>query len=168
MPDPQRVNLVAACAVSVACGWNLTAVGAVADPLATHYGASLGTIGLLGSGLWLTHALVQAPAGEAADRAGVRIVGLVSVGLLLLTNLVALLVGDVVVLGVLRVVTGLGCGTTMVTASLRSQPTGPVGQGAVGGAVSAGAALAVATGPLFEDAIGWRAPYVGGAVLAAV
>lgn len=167
MDHAARPDVIAACAVSVACGWNLTSVGAIAGPLARHYDASLGAIGLLGSGLWLSHALVQAPAGLAADRLGVRRVALSAMALLLVLNVAALAATSIPALGVVRTLTGLGCGATMVAASLRAQPAGAVGQGAIGGAVSAGAALAVALSPLLERAIGWCAPYAGGAVLAA-
>ncbi|MCW3013254.1 MAG: putative sugar transporter, partial [Solirubrobacterales bacterium] len=146
MRASERANIAAACVASVACGWNLTSVGAVAGPLADHYDASLATIGLLGSGLWLTHALVQAPAGEVLDRVGVRRVAVCAMTLLLVTNLAGLVVGSVALLAVVRALTGVGCGATMVAASLRARPAGAAGQGAIGGAVSAGAALAVATG----------------------
>jgi len=166
--DSRPANLVAACVVSVAAGWNVTALVAVADPLAAHYGTSLANVGLLGSALWLTHALLQAPAGELIDRVGLRRVGFAAMGLLLATNLLALVVEDVGALAVLRLVTGAGCGATMVAASLRVRPLGARGQGAVGGAVSAGGALAIAAGPALVDGLGWRAPYLGAIVLACV
>ncbi|PTL60793.1 hypothetical protein C7Y72_10445 [Paraconexibacter algicola] len=159
-------NVTAACVVSVAAGWNITAVGAVADPLAAHYDASLSAIGLLGSALWSTHALLQAPAGALVDRVGARPVAAGAAGLLLAGNLAALLVEGVAAVALLRLLTGAGCGATMVCASLRVRAAGARGQGAVGGAVSAGGALAVATGPALVDVVGWRAPYVGGVVLA--
>lgn len=166
MRESGPANLVAACAVSVVAGWNVTCVGAVADPLAAHYDASLATVGLLGSALWLTHALLQAPAGLLADRVGLRSVGLGAMGLLLVTNLLALAIGDVAPLVVLRLVTGVGCAATMVCASLRVRSLGARGQGAVGGAVSAGGALGVAAGPALLEVVGWRAPYLGAIVLA--
>ena len=56
--------------------WNVSNVGAVADPLADVYGTSLAVIGLLTTALFLTHLASQLPAGIWSDRFGPHRVGL--------------------------------------------------------------------------------------------
>ena len=59
--------------------WNVSNVGAVADPLADAYGTSLAVIGLLTTALFLSHLASQLPAGIWSDRCGPHRVGLVKV-----------------------------------------------------------------------------------------
>ena len=56
-------------------GWNVANTGAVADELAHAYGVSLAVVGLLTTGLFVTHAAFQIPAGRLCDRFGARRVG---------------------------------------------------------------------------------------------
>ena len=50
--------------------WNVSNVGAVADPLADAYGVSLAVVGLLTTALFVTHLAAQLPAGIWSDRFG--------------------------------------------------------------------------------------------------
>jgi len=59
--------------------WNVSNVGAVADPLAAAYGTSRAVIGLLTTALLLSHLASQLPAGIWSDRCGPHRVGLVKV-----------------------------------------------------------------------------------------
>ena len=67
-PDDIDDRRVAGLAVGGCLTWNVSNVGAVADPLAEHYGVSLAAVGLLTTALFVTHLAVQLPAGGRADR----------------------------------------------------------------------------------------------------
>ena len=69
-----RVALVAGLAVGGCLTWNVSNVGAVADPLSHRYGTSLAVIGLLTTTLFVSHLVAQLPAGMASDRVGARFV----------------------------------------------------------------------------------------------
>jgi MFS family permease len=161
-----RGELGTAVAMALALGWNLTSVGAIAEPAAASYGIGLAAVGLLGSALWLFHGLGQAPAGRLVDRIGPYRLGAIGVTGLMVTNLAALIAPSFALALPLRALTGACCSITGVAAACRAQ--GVEQQGWIGGAFSAGAAVAVAVGPALEDVLGWRAPYWGGAVIAAV
>jgi MFS family permease len=163
--------VVAGLAVGGCLTWNVTNVGAVADPLAAHYGVSLAAVGLLTTALFATHFLAQLPAGRAADRFGSRSVALVAVAAALAGN--GLLVLDDVgfPLALLaRALVGIGSGAGFVAGLdlVRAGGGGPVLQGVYGGATMAGGGLALMVVPALADNGGWRAPFWTAAVLAVV
>ena len=71
-----RLAVVGGCAAGFASGWNISNTGAVAQQLGTTYGVSLATVGLFTTALFVTHLLLQVPAGKASDRRGERVVAL--------------------------------------------------------------------------------------------
>ena len=68
--------VVAGVVVGCFLTWNVTNVGAVADPLAATCSVSLAAIGLLTTALFVTHLAAQLPAGIWSDRYGARAVAL--------------------------------------------------------------------------------------------
>jgi len=52
-------------ALAITAGWNVANVGAVAERMSQAYGVSLAVVGLFTTGLFLTHAAFQVPAGPA-------------------------------------------------------------------------------------------------------
>lgn len=143
-------------------------VGAVADPLSETYGVSLAAIGLLTTSLFLTHLLVQLPAGHGADRYGARAVALAAVVATLAGNAV-LLVHDSFTLAVVgRAVVGIGSGAAFVAGLdlVRAGGGGPLHRGLYGGATMLGGGLAVMVLPALTDATSWRASYWSAIVLA--
>ena len=144
--------------------WNVSNVGAVADPLAEHYGVSLAAVGLLTTALFVTHLAVQLPAGRGADRFGSRRIALLAIA--------AGVVGNVILL----VDAGFGLalfGRAVVGHRFRSRVRGrarprPRGrratalQGLYGGATMVGGGLALMVVPPLTDATSWRAPYWSG------
>ena len=172
-PDPLPGPLAdrrldrAGIALGFATTWNVTSVGAAADPLADAYGVSLPAIGLLTTALFVTHLAAQLPAGHLSDRLGARRVGLAALAATALGNGLALL-ADVFALGLAaRLVTGSAPAAASSPASTSSAPDGggPTTQGLYGGGTMAGGGLAIAVVPLL-DGLGWRAPYWTGLVLA--
>jgi len=163
----QRATVAAGISLGFATTWNVTSVGAAADPLAEAYGVSLAAVGLLTTALFVTHLAAQLPAGHLSDRFGARRVGLGALTATALGNSLALL-ADVFALGILaRLVTGLGTGSGFVAGLdlVRAGGGGPTTQGLYGGGTMAGGGLAIAVVPLL-DGLGWRAPSWTGLVLA--
>ena len=168
-PDrAHAIAVVAGLAVGGCLTWNVSNVGAVADPLSEEYGVSLAAIGLLTTALFITHLLVQLPAGRGADRFGARTVALAAIAATVL-GCAILLVDDsfgVALAG--RAVVGLGSGAGFVAGLdlVRAGGGGPVLQGAYGGATMAGGGLALMVVPILTEATDWRAPYWSALILA--
>lgn len=166
---PIRIgSIVAGLAVGGCLTWNVSNVGAVADPLADAYGVSLAAIGLLTTALFVTHLLVQLPAGRAADRYGARAVALAAVGAALAGNGVLLLDDSYLFALLGRLIVGLGSGAGFVAGLdfVRAGGGGPPLQGLYGGATMAGGGLALMIVPGLTDATSWRAPYWSAAAFA--
>jgi cyanate permease len=160
-PSRNTVSVAAGFAVGGCLTWNISNVGAVADPLARTYGTSLAVIGLLTTALFVTHLGAQLPSGMAADRFGARAVALASVGLVVAGNLIALATPQVALAALGRAVAGAGSGAAFVAGLdlVRAGGGGPVAQGVYGGSTMAGGGLALMTVPALTDAAGWRTPY---------
>jgi MFS family permease len=164
------IGIAAGLAVGGCLTWNVSNVGAVADPLADAYGVSLAAVGLLTTALFVTHLVVQLPAGRGADRFGARTVALAAICATLAGNVV-LLVDDAYPLALAgRAIVGLGSGAGFVAGLdlVRASGGGAVFQGIYGGATMAGGGLALMVVPSLTDADGWRAPYWSAAALALV
>jgi len=141
--------------------WNVSNVGAVADPLSGHYGVSLAAIGLLTTALFVTHLAAQLPAGRGADRFGSRRVALLAIAAAVAGNALLLLDAGYAVALAGRAVVGLGSGSGFVAGLdlVRAGGGGPVQQGLYGGSTMAGGGLALMIVPSLTDATSWRAPY---------
>jgi cyanate permease len=148
--------------------WNISNVGAVADPLRAAYGTSLAAIGLLTTALFLTHLLVQVPGGRLIDRVGARRIGLASLAVVAAGNGIALATASLPLGLAGRALMGLGTGAGFVAGVdlVRRGGGGPFWQGAYGGATMAGGGLALMIVPQLEGPLGWRAPFWSGLALA--
>lgn len=148
--------------------WNVSNVGAVADPLAESYGVSLAAIGLLTTALFVTHLAAQLPAGRGADRFGARTVALVAIGAAVAGNLLLLVDGVFAIAMLGRAIVGVGSGAGFVAGLdlVRAGGGGPVLQGLYGGATMVGGGLALMIVPPLTDATGWQAPYWSAVLLA--
>lgn len=156
-PDSTR-QAVAALALGAGVTWNISNVGAVADPLATEYGTSLAVVGLFTTALFVTHLLAQLPGGRGADRIGARNIGLVAVAAVVAGNLVCLAAPEPWLALVGRAIVGVGSGAGFVAGAdyARATSASPLLQGLYGGSTMAGGGLAIAIVPQLEA---WRAPY---------
>ena len=167
--DPTRTTaVVAGLAVGACLTWNVSNVGAVANPLAETYEVSLPAIGLLTTALFVTHLLVQVPAGRGADRHGARAVAFVAIGATL-AGCALLLADDSFALALVgRALVGIGSGAGFVAGIdlVRAGGGGPVLQGLYGGATMVGGGLALMVVPPLTEATSWRAPYWTAAALA--
>jgi MFS family permease len=170
-PDRTRTAAVTAGLVVGGClTWNVSNVGAVADPLSEAYGVSLAAVGLLTTALFVTHLLVQLPAGRGADRLGARAVALAAIAATA-AGCALLLVDDQYPLALVgRAIVGIGSGAGFVAGLdlVRAGGGGAVLQGLYGGATMAGAGLALMIVPALTEATDWRAPYWTALLLALV
>ena len=167
--DPIRaVSVVAGLAVGACLTWNVSNVGAVADPLADHYGVSLAAVGLLTTALFVTHLAVQLPAGRGADRFGSQRIALGAVAAAIVGNGLLLVDGGFELALVGRAVVGMGSGAAFVAGLdlVRAGGGGASVQGLYGGATMAGGGLALMLVPPLTDATSWRAAYWSAALLA--
>jgi MFS family permease len=167
-PSHPSGDLRLAAVLAGGCSWNLTAMGASPDALAAAFGTGLAAIGLLGGILWLPHALAQFPSGQLVDRFGMQRVAAVSLVGLAVADVAAALVADTLFVGLTRFAAGAFCGGGMLTAAMYARRPTAVGQGLMGAATSVGAAAPLALVPVLEPAMGWRTPFLFGAILAAL
>jgi MFS transporter, NNP family, nitrate/nitrite transporter len=161
-----RLAVVGGCAAGLASGWNISNTGAIAQQLGRSYDVSLATVGLFTTALFVTHLLLQVPAGRASDRYGERRVSLAGLALIVAFNLLALAAPDTALVIVARLLTGIGTGLSFISGSayVRRQGGSPFAQGLFGGVALGGGGLALAIVPPVADWVGWRAPFATGAI----
>jgi MFS family permease len=170
-PDSISFAAVAAgLAVGGCLTWNVSNVGAVADPLADHYDVSVAAVGLLTTALFVTHLAVQLPAGRGSDRFGSQRVALLAIAAAVVGNAVLLLDAGFELALVGRAIVGLGSGAAFVAGLdlVRAGGGRAALQGLYGGATMTGGGLALMVVPPLTDATSWRAPYWSAAILALV
>lgn len=161
-------GVAAGLAVGGCLTWNVSNVGAVADPMAGRYGISLAAVGLLTTALFVTHLAVQLPAGRGADRYGAQRIALLAIVAAVVGNAVLLLDSGIELALVGRALVGLGSGAAFVAGLdlVRAGGGGAALQGAYGGATMVGGGLALMVVPPLTDATSWRAAYWTAALLA--
>jgi MFS family permease len=167
---PERGAIVAGLTVGCFLTWNVSNVGADADPLAEAYGVSLAVIGLLTTALFVTHLAAQLPSGIWSDRVGPHRVALVACAAAAAGNALLLVDSEIGLAVVGRLVVGVGSGAGFVAGLdlVRAGGGGAVLHGAYGGATMAGGGLALVVVPPLTDATGWRATYATALALALV
>jgi MFS family permease len=160
--------VVAGLTVGCFLTWNVSNVGAVADPLAETYGVSLGAVGLLTTALFVTHLAAQLPAGTWSDRVGPHRVALLACGAATVGNALLLLDDSYWLALAGRLIVGVGSGAGFVAGLdlVRSGGGGSLLYGIYGGATMAGGGLALVVVPPLTDDTSWRAPYASALVLA--
>ena len=165
-----KAGVAAGLAVGGCLTWNVSNVGAVADPLAEHYDVSIAVIGLLTTALFVTHLAVQLPSGRAADRIGSQSVGLAAIAAAVVGNCLLLVDAGLELALLARAIVGIGSGAAFVAGLdfVRAAGGGAALQGLYGGATMAGGGLALMVVPALTDATSWRAAYWSAALLAAL
>lgn len=160
-------GIVAGLAVGACLTWNVSNVGAVADPLAEHYDVSLAAVGLLTTALFVTLLAVQLPSGRGADRFGSQRIALLAIAAGVAGNLILVVDAGFGLALLGRAVVGLGSGAGFVAGLdlVRAGGGRTALQGLYGGATMIGAGLALMVVPPLTDATSWRAPYWSGALL---
>jgi MFS family permease len=164
--------VVGGCLVGFSISWNIANAGSVATLLARRYGTGLAVIGLLTTVLFFTELAVMVPGGRAIDRYGAKRVGLVAIAICLAANLLLIVPTDPASALVLRAFGGIGVGLGFLGGAVYAQSqagdAAPLAGGIYGGASLGGGGVALAVVPQLVPAFAWRAPYVSGAVVAAL
>jgi MFS transporter, NNP family, nitrate/nitrite transporter len=152
-------------ALALTPGWNVANTGAVADELSHAYGVSLAVVGLFTTGLFVTHAAFQVPAGRFCDRFGARWVGAAGLLIVALASAGALAWKEAAFAIALRTVAGVGTALAFVAGSdyVRSTVGSAVAQGFYGAVSMAGGGMALALVPHWDS---WRAPFASAVVVA--
>ena len=152
-------------ALALTPGWNVANTGAVGDELAHAYGVSLAVIGLFTTGLFLTHAAFQVPAGRFCDRFGARRVGAAGLLIVAVASAGALAWQEAAFAIAMRTVAGVGTALAFVAGSdyVRSTVGSAVAQGFYGAVSMAGGGIALALVPHWDS---WRAPFASAVVVA--
>jgi MFS family permease len=144
----------------------------VATLLAHRYRTSLAVIGLETTVLFFTELAVMVPGGRAIDRYGAKRVGLAGIAICLVANLPLMLTTAPAAVLVLRAFGGIGVGLGFLAGAVYAQSqagaAAPLAGGIYGGASLGGGGVALAVVPQLVPALGWRAPYTSGAVVAAL
>ncbi len=155
-------------ALGFSAGWNLSNVGAVAEPVASAYGVSLAAVGLFTTALFVTHAGMQVPAGRLIDRLGARRVGLLGFVVIAGCNAAALAAPETELALSMRALSGFGTAFVFVAGSdyVRAAGGSSLAQGLYGAVTLGTGGLALAIVPQIEPALGWRAPFATAAVAA--
>lgn len=165
-------TLAAACLIGLVISWNIGNVGPVASQLAHRYGTSLGVLGLFTAVLFFAELAVLMPGGWAIDHYGAKRVGLVAIALSLIGNAALVLPTSPVPALALRLVAGMGVGLGFLAGAIYAQSGAGRAQalagGIYGGVSLGGGGLALAIVPQLVSPLGWRAPYVSGAAIAAL
>ena len=154
-------------APALSAGWNVANTGAVAGGLAHAYGVSLAVVGLFTTALFVTHALLQVPAGRLCDRFGARIVGTTGLVITAVASALALTWREAGFAIAMRAVAGVGTGLSFVSGSdyVRSTIGSAVAQGAYGAGSMAAGGIAIAVVPQWGS---WQAPFATAALVAGV
>jgi MFS family permease len=152
-------------ALAATPGWNVANIGAVATGLSHAYGVGLGVIGLFTTGLFVTHAGFQVPAGRLCDRFGARIVGGCGLLVVAAASAGALTWREAGFAIAMRTVAGVGTALAFVGGSdyVRATMGSAVAQGWYGASSMAAGGLALALVPLWGT---WRAPFATAAAVA--
>ena len=165
---PSPVLLVRTALIALGIGWNFADVGPIARNLSATFDVSLGEVGLLTTLLLITHALSQLPAAIPAQRIGpLRLVRLAFV-LVAAANVLAAISPVFWLIGVARLLTGIGTGPVFVGGLDGTRRLGGAFlAGVFGGAATFGLGLALVVGSALESAgASWRWPFVIGAGIA--
>ena len=122
------------------------------------YGVGLAVVGLFTTSLFVTHALLQVPAGRLCDRFGARLVGGTGLLIVAAASRPRSLAGPVVRDRHARLVGGVGTAAAFVAGSdyIRKTIGSPVAQGLYGACSVGSVGLALALVPLWGT---WQAPF---------
>jgi nitrate/nitrite transporter NarK len=167
----RRRALVAVCAAGFAFSANYTNHAPMIAVLRAAFGFNQASAGLLTTGVFLTHALMQVPGGRLADRLGpVRVLAAalawVSVG-----NFAIAFAGSYWQLLFWKTFVGLGTGTCFVAGAryIVSQFSGRglhAAQGLFGGSVVLGSGFVIFAVPQLLGAFGWRGAFLASTAVA--
>jgi MFS family permease len=165
------VAIITVSALGSCAGAGLVLVGAARDSLASGYGVSFADLAWLTTGITISYALLQLPAGSWCDRWGPRKVAVLGAVGTLLTYALALVTADFTVAVIARVLAGAVTALCFVAGSELVRALGMPAwvQGLFGGlALGMGGVAFLVLPWLGTTALGWRAPWLFEIALAVI
>lgn len=168
----ERRALAAVCAAGFAFSANYTNHAPMVPSLQAEFGFNQASAGLLTTGIFLTHALMQVPGGRLADRLGAARVLTAALAWVSVGNFAIAFAGAYWQLLLWKVFVGIGTGTCFTAGaryivSMFSGRDVHVAQGFYGGSVVLGSGFVIFAVPQLLGAFGWRGAFLG-STLAAV
>jgi MFS family permease len=169
--ESQRAALVCACAVGFAFSANYTNHAPMVGALRGEFHFNQALAGLLTTGIFLTHAVMQIPGGHLVDRLGPRRVLIAAMAWVAAGNFAIALSGAYWQLLFWKIFVGIGTGTCVV-AGARYVHEAMAGkrlhfaQGLYGGSILLGSGFVILAVPRISVHIGWRGAFVVTAVVA--
>ncbi|MGJ5820471.1 MFS transporter [Paludibaculum fermentans] len=165
--------LAAGCAVGFAFSANYTNHAPMVPALRGEFGFDNTSAGLLTTGIFLTHALMQIPGGRLADRFGpVRVLTL-ALAWVAAANLAIAFASSYWLLLFWKAFAGIGTGACFtagaryIVSSFEGRAL-HVAQGFFGGSVVLGSGFVLFAIPQLLGAFGWRGGFVGSAIVASL
>lgn len=163
--------LISACAAGFAFSANYTNHASMVPALRGEFRFDQASAGLLTTGIFLSHALMQIPGGRMADRLGPTRVIVVALAWVALTNFAISLSAAYWQLLLWKILAGVGTGVCFaagaryVVGSFRGRDL-HLAQGFFGGSVVLGSGFVLFAVPRLLNAFGWRGAFVGCALVA--
>ena len=156
--------------LGLAVGWNVANIGAIAEDFAVDYDVALVTVGLFTTATFVTHTVLQIPAGRTTDRFGARRAGFFALAIVLIANGIAMVDNEATLVLSMRALVGVGTAFGFIAGSdyVREQGGSPFAQGLYGGVALGAGGVALAVVPQVEAWAGWRAPFLTAVILAVV
>ena len=156
--------LVLACAAGFAFSVNYTNHAPLVPLLQAQFMFSKTLAGLLTSGIFLTHALMQVPGGHLADRFGGKRVVLIALALVAVGNAGLALSTSYAQLLAWKIIVGFGTGTSFVaSAKYLTAQTPPArlarAQGLYGASILAGSGFIIFAIPRIAAQVGWSGAF---------
>ena len=164
--------LAAGCAVAFAFSANYTNHAPMVSALRGDFGFDNTHAGLLTTGIFLTHALMQVPGGRLADRFGPARVLAVALGWVVACNLAISFSNAYWQLLFWKTVTGIGTGACFaagaryIVGHFKGRDL-HIAQGMFGGSIVLGSGFVLFVIPRLLGAFGWRGGFIGSAIVSA-
>ncbi len=164
-------GLAAACAAGFAFSANYTNHAPVVPALIAEFHFNQAMAGLLTTGIFLTHAIMQIPGGHLADRYGPTRILLAALAIVCAGNFAIGFSAAYWQLLFWKIFVGVGTGACVVSGAryitgLFSGPRLHMAQGLYGGSILLGSGFVIFAVPQFLSAFGWRAAFFSTATVA--
>ncbi|MGA2268133.1 MAG: MFS transporter [Bryobacteraceae bacterium] len=168
----ERRALAAGCAVGFAFSANYTNHAPMVPVLRGEFGFDQASAGLLTTGIFLAHALMQVPGGRLADRFGPARVLAVALGWVAAGNFAIAFAGAYWQLLFWKTFAGIGTGACFTAGAryivgLFEGRDLHIAQGLFGGSVVLGSGFVIFAVPQLLGAFGWRGGFLASALVAA-
>ena len=167
-----RRALISGCAAGFAFSASYTNHAPMISALRAHFGFDQASAGLLTTGIFLTHAIMQIPGGRLADRFGAVRIMTAALAWVAIANIAIAFAGAYWQLLFWKLFAGIGTGACFTSGAkyIVGQFKGRelhVAQGFYGGSIVVGSGFVLFAVPRLLSAFGWRGAFIGSAIPAA-